>query len=95
MALKKCPKCELNYIRGDAEYCDVCLRQVRREASRTKQAVSTEEDIICSECGEAPAVPGFDLCTECLREQKRQKELENAMDLEEDFDEDDVDDEEV
>ena len=93
MALKKCPKCELNYIRGDAEYCDVCLREVRREASKQKQTVAAEE-LICSECGEAPVVPGFDLCTECLREQKRQKELEHAVDLDEDFDEDDIEDDE-
>jgi len=94
MALKKCPKCELNYIRGDAEYCDVCLREVRRETSKAKQAAPVEEEILCSECGEAPAVAGYDLCAECLREQKRQKELENAVDLEEEFDEDDIDDEE-
>lgn len=94
MALKKCPKCELNYIRGDAEYCDVCMREVRREASRQKQAAPAEEEIICSECGEAPAVPGSDLCAECLREQKRQKELEHGVELDEDFDGDDIEEDE-
>lgn len=57
MALKKCPKCELNYIRGDA-----------------------------------PAVEGYELCADCLREQKRQKDLENVLDADADdaFDEDDM-----
>ena len=88
MALKKCPKCELNYIRGDAEFCDVCLREVRREASKVKQTAAQEEELICTECGEAPALAGHELCAECLREQKRQKELEHGTDLDEDFDED-------
>ena len=77
--MKKCPKCELNYIRGDAPYCDVCMRALRHESGPKKTPVA-EEELMCSECGEAPAVHGFELCAECLKEQKRQKELENAID---------------
>lgn len=81
MALVKCPKCELNWIRGDAPYCDVCMREMKR-GGRAKQAEEeTEELVMCSECGEAPAVHGSDLCADCLREQKRQAELENAADI--------------
>lgn len=92
MALKKCPKCELNYIRGDAPYYDVCMRSMRRGDAARVQQIAQEEEILCSECGEAPAVEGYELCADCLREQKRQKDLENVLDADADdaFDEDDM-----
>ena len=31
MGYKKCPRCELNYIRDDQQLCDVCSR--KRKAS--------------------------------------------------------------
>ena len=95
MALKKCPKCELNYIREDEEYCNVCLRSMKK---RRAAAEPEEEERICSECGEAPAVKGHDLCEACLKEQKRQEELENIILLEtedgEPFEDADADEEE-
>ena len=90
MAFKKCPKCELNYIRDDEQYCNVCLREMRRIASKAKREEDEEEVLICTECGEAPAVRGSELCAECLKEQKRQVELENAADLAAEF-EDELD----
>ena len=80
MALRKCPKCELNYLRDDEEYCYVCAREMKRAAARGKQQ-EEEEILICTECGESPVVRGSELCAECLKEQKRQAELENAVDL--------------
>ena len=81
MALKKCPKCELNYIKGDAPYCDVCMNEMRRVFAKQKPHEEEGEPLLCSECGEAPAVQGHELCVECLKEQKRQQELEDAQDL--------------
>jgi hypothetical protein len=88
MALRKCPKCELNYIKDDEQYCNVCLRELKTAVSHHKQEDEDEEIIMCTECGEAPAVRGSDLCAECLKEAKRQTELENAADLDVGFDED-------
>ena len=87
MALKKCPICELNYIKGDAQYCDVCMREMKRTISRKQEPEEPEEELICTECGEAPAVRGSELCAECLKEHKRQVELENATQVDEAFDE--------
>lgn len=89
MALHKCPKCELNYIKDGAEYCDVCLRTMKRVAARIiadddEQALDGEV-LMCTECGEAPAVKGSELCVECLKEHKRQIELENAAMIDEEF----------
>lgn len=89
MALRKCPKCELNYIKDDEEFCNVCLREMKKAVSRRKQPEEEEETeiIMCTECGEAPAVHGSGLCAQCLKEAKRQTELENATTLDEDLEE--------
>jgi len=84
MALHKCPKCELNYIRDGEEYCEVCRRELKRAQARGKHAydeADEDEVIMCSECGEEPAVRGGELCLSCLKEKKRQVELENASAL--------------
>ena len=77
MALRKCPKCELNYLRPGETICHVCA-----SAMKHRKGSSAEEDevVMCSNCGEAPAVKGHDLCEECLREQKREAELELMAD---------------
>ena len=54
MGLKKCPRCELNYIRDDEKLCNVCRRSA-------KLSDESEEEIMCIECGEHPAIRGKDL----------------------------------
>ncbi len=96
MTLRKCPRCELNYIREGEKYCNVCMRELKHAQSRLHRGdEESEEDevIMCTECGEAPAVPGSDLCAACLKEQKRQVELENAADLDAEYEEAIADDE--
>ena len=75
--LKKCPICELNYLRGTETVCRVCAA----ERSRKRMPDPADaEPILCSECGEKPALPGHDLCEDCLKEQKRQANLEILAD---------------
>ena len=73
---RKCPICELNYLRGTETICRVCA------AARSKRHAydAEQETVMCSECGEKPAVPGHDLCEDCLKEQKRQANLEVLAD---------------
>ncbi len=92
MGLKKCPRCELNYIREGEKYCDVCKRYMKGEADADTAAAT------CTECGERPAVRGNDLCAICLREIRRQAGLaKRGDDMPEDVDisETDMDDMEV
>ncbi|NLI53219.1 MAG: hypothetical protein GX417_02725 [Clostridiales bacterium] len=102
MALHKCPKCELNYIRDGEDYCEVCKREMKRAQARgrhVEEETGEDEVILCSECGEAPAVRGGDLCITCLKEKKRQVELENASEHsgDDEYDDEDLleDDEEI
>ena len=74
MGLNKCPRCELNYIREDEKYCDVCKRYMKGDADADAAV------IICTECGERPTVRGNDLCAICLREIRRQVGLAKLAD---------------
>lgn len=65
MALVKCPRCELNYMKEGDKYCTVCARELRGVDD------SHEHVEICLVCGEHPAQPGSELCAQCLREHKR------------------------
>ncbi len=65
MALVKCPRCELNYMKEGEKYCTVCAREMRGVDD------SHEHVEICLVCGERPAQPGSELCSQCLREHKR------------------------
>lgn len=92
MGLKKCPHCELNYVREGEKYCDVCKRYMKGEADADEAAA------LCVECGERPAVRGNDLCAICLREARRQANLAKLADALPggvDIDEVDMDDMEV
>ena len=85
--LKKCPICELNYLRGTETICRVCA------AARSKRHAydAEQETVMCSECGEKPAVPGHDLANlEVLADKIRADEAEDP--LEEDLE--DAEDEE-
>ena len=75
MALVKCPRCELNYMNDTDEMCSVCRREVRGE--------SEQYDMIelCSECGENPAVPGYELCASCLKELQRRSAADTSDDV--------------
>ena len=56
MAIIKCPRCDINFIREEEGYCSICKREMRGEMPKD-DAVE-----MCIECGEHPAVPGEELC---------------------------------
>ena len=68
MGFIKCPRCELNYIHEDEQYCSVCKREMKGEA---------HEDLfeLCSICNENPVMPGKDVCPMCYKEMNQQQGL--------------------
>ena len=70
MRLVKCPRCELNYITEEEEYCKVCKREMKGESQR-------DEVELCTVCNEAPALPGKDVCIFCLKEMNANNERED------------------
>ena len=67
MRFIKCPRCELNYIRPEEQFCSVCRSEMRGDR---------EEDPfeLCSVCGENPCMPGKDVCQACYKEMTQQGE---------------------
>ena len=68
MGFIKCPRCELNYIQEEEQYCSVCKREMKGEA---------HEDLfeLCSICNENPVMPGKDVCPMCYKEMNQQQGL--------------------
>ena len=98
MGFIKCPRCELNYIREEEQFCSVC----RREMLGERQEDPFE---LCSVCGENPVMPGKDVCYTCYKEMTQQhkadadesegsgrEELEIGMDDVSEMDEVELDD---
>ncbi len=59
--MKRCPRCELNYIADDDKLCKVCIREI-------KGGQKQDEIEPCSICSAAPALPGKDVCLGCYKE---------------------------
>lgn len=75
MALRQCPICEVNYLRGEEQVCTVCA------ALKKKKNIQEEsEPLLCSECSEEIATRPGELCNACWREQQRQLDLERMAD---------------
>lgn len=68
MGFIKCPRCELNYIREEEQYCSVCKREMKGE-------VHEDPFELCSICNENPVMPGKDVCPICYKEMKQQQGL--------------------
>lgn len=67
MGLRKCPRCELNYIRDDEKLCDVCSRKRRSDDD------DDNDELLCIECGVHRAMKGRDICAYCYKENMRQE----------------------
>lgn len=78
--MKKCPRCELNYIQDDEKLCKICLREIK--------GVHKHDDIeMCSICNAAPALPGKDVCLGCYKEMHNQQppEMKHAASMDEEI----------
>ncbi len=73
MRFVKCPRCELNYIPENEEYCPVCKREMKGE--RHEDPIE-----LCSICNENPVMPGRDVCYECYKELTQQQARPNTND---------------
>ena len=77
MGFIKCPRCELNYIREEEQYCSVCKREMKGE--------SREDPFeLCSICNENPVMPGKDVCLICYKEMNQQQGLRDDESIDSD-----------
>ncbi len=64
MQVVKCPRCDINFMREGEACCKICQRDLKG------MALKESEPEMCAECGENPALPGEDICADCLKERK-------------------------
>lgn len=71
MKYKKCPRCQLNYIREDLDICSVC----QDELAGKKSIFDTESDaLICPYCNKYELDVDEIMCKHC--QQKRRKRFD-------------------
>lgn len=76
MAYKKCPRCNLNYIKDTDVLCKICLEEVGKALRSNDEE---EEYDICPECGEHIIKAGEEMCYQCMMERnKEDSELEEV-----------------
>lgn len=77
MSYKKCPRCELNYIKEVEEVlCKVCLSEVGKAIRANDE---DEEDYeICSECGENIIKASEEMCYQCMMERMKEETGEQS-----------------
>ena len=83
---KKCPRCELNYIEEDKDYCDVCLAEMQGAKLKFADLDDDEESEkteLCPVCCENFMRPGEKMCDEC----KKSSEYEEEEDIDPEKDE--------
>jgi hypothetical protein len=60
MVIKKCEKCDLNYVKEGEKYCKVCLKTMKGNNEKSSKVE------LCPSCGERIVAKGHELCKVCL-----------------------------
>lgn len=86
---KKCPRCELNWIKGDEDLCDVCKAELKLGGISLIEDDEVEEveERICPVCKINLLDDGEEMCATC-REEKLAK-INDEAEKEEDEESDD------
>ena len=64
-AYKKCPRCELNYIRANEDLCDVCKAELKLAPNKFADDDEEEEGILCPVCKKNYIGYDEEMCAAC------------------------------
>ena len=67
---KKCPRCELNWIPEEEEYCEICKAELAG-----KILDDDFEEEVCPVCGVNAIEPGEKMCADCRAKADRASEI--------------------
>lgn len=71
---KRCPRCELNWIPEDEDYCDVCKAELKiGDAS----LLEDEEEELCPVCHSNYLEPGETICSYCAQKNPSKDQSED------------------
>ena len=68
MAYKKCPRCNLNYIKDVDALCMVCMEDLGKSS---RLGTDDEDYDICPECGDNVIKSGEEMCYQCQLERTK------------------------
>ena len=71
---KKCPRCDLNYIPVEEDYCSVCKEELRGIVKIDTDDEADIEEGLCPRCRENYVNEGEKYCEQCLREIEAEKD---------------------
>ncbi|HHW69889.1 MAG TPA: hypothetical protein GX392_00870 [Clostridiales bacterium] len=81
MAYKKCPRCNLNYIKETDILCKVCVEDLSKKLGDNGDE---EEYDICPECGENIIRADESMCYDCMVESLKEDVKKQSKKLDED-----------
>lgn len=87
---KKCPRCELNYIPINEDYCEVCEVELGKAPNIKLIEEVDDEDVtlfeerICPECKVNYLEDDEEICAACRNEKLEKKLPDKALDVDED-----------
>ena len=79
-AYKKCPRCDLNWIKQDEDYCPVCKAELKMKGGihLLEDDENTEEERVCPICHINLLEEGEDCCPQCKAERENVAEDSTA-----------------
>ncbi len=85
----KCPRCDLNYIRREQEYCDVCKAEMKGKkllfANDEEDEGDAEATELCPICKQNYIRPDEEICKACREEAEAAREDDLDMDKDEEW----------
>ncbi|MBR1624212.1 MAG: hypothetical protein IJ676_00560 [Clostridia bacterium] len=85
---KKCPRCEINYILIDQDYCDICKEELAGMVTNYDLDPDEVDDAeLCPVCHKNFLNPGEKICEECAKAQELARSGALDSDIEEEIDE--------
>ena len=84
---KLCPRCELNYIPVDEEYCDVCKAELKLGPQLMFATLDEDDDAsekLCPVCKQNYIPVSEDMCESCMEKQRYDEEKDADVDIDTD-----------
>lgn len=90
MGYIKCPRCDLNYMKDDEKYCDVCKAELKIGPALKFAALNDDDELeqsLCPICKRNFMDASEEMCAECRERAKDKATIEPERDVDPDNDE--------
>lgn len=80
MKYKKCPRCDVNYILEEEDYCEICKQEMKGLVKYVEEDEEDEDYIeeLCPKCRVNYVAEGEKYCEACLQELAHAQKLDSS-----------------